>query len=150
MLSIAGNYHYDMGCLLISKVHPRPIGPTRGRQTHSLLDGIHVGFRALLLHFGRGAAFIFSKSKQGPRPQVLGGEVLSAGGGILIASILGGEVLDFSAAAALPGAQVGHALASLSLKQIPALCPNGHPAYFSDWVQVPGCANIEALHSLSG
>ncbi|MGA8080936.1 MAG: hypothetical protein WB988_03670, partial [Candidatus Nitrosopolaris sp.] len=32
----------------------------------------------------------------------------SAGGGILMASILGGEVLGFSAAAALPGAQVGH------------------------------------------
>jgi hypothetical protein len=77
----------------------------------------------------------------------------SAGGRILIGSILGGEVLGFSVAAAVPGAQVGHALASLSLKQIPAqslICPDGHPAYFSDCVQVPGCAEIEALHSLRG
>ena len=38
-------------------------------------------------------------------------------------------MLDFSAAAALPGAQVGHVLASLSLKQIPAqslICPAEH------------------------
>ncbi len=87
-------------------------------------------------------AFIFSTSfRKGVdfSASILGVEVgFSAGGGILIASILGGELLGFSAAAALPGAQVGHTLASLSLKQIPAqslICPDGHPAYFSDWVR---------------